>query len=176
MRSSSRSSPQARSDRKVDFILDYYFIHSLYFIPYSYKWIHLRLCRTECLKLLVAVTILTCATESERAELLNKWIEVAIDTKTALGNLFGFCSIMLGLCTSQVSLNYLRKVTKEVFKRFYSLSIILFFFTNIWNKTNRFTTDVTSRSILHFRNLCRYEYQRIRISIPKSSKFLNLPH
>lgn len=58
--------------------------------------------RTECLKLLVAITILTCATESERAELLNKWIEVAIDTKTALGNLFGFCSIMLGLCMPQV--------------------------------------------------------------------------
>lgn len=58
--------------------------------------------RTECLKLLVATTIMTCDTESERAELLNKWIEVAIDAKTALGNLFGFCAIMLGLCTPQV--------------------------------------------------------------------------
>ncbi|KAL0274352.1 UNVERIFIED_CONTAM: hypothetical protein PYX00_006802 [Menopon gallinae] len=58
--------------------------------------------RAECLKLLVAVTILTCATESERAETLNKWIQVAIDIKTALGNLFGFCSIMLGLCLPQV--------------------------------------------------------------------------
>lgn len=58
--------------------------------------------RTECLKLLVAVTILTCQDESERAETLNKWIEVAIDTKTALGNLFGFCGIMLGLCSTQV--------------------------------------------------------------------------
>ncbi|KAF5282801.1 hypothetical protein FQR65_LT02798 [Abscondita terminalis] len=58
--------------------------------------------RTECLKLMVAVTILTCADEVERTETLNKWIEVAIDTKTALGNLYGFCGIMLGLCLPQV--------------------------------------------------------------------------
>ncbi|XP_050294522.1 breast cancer anti-estrogen resistance protein 3 homolog isoform X2 [Anthonomus grandis grandis] len=58
--------------------------------------------RTECLKLLVAVSILTCADESERTEMLNKWIEIAIDTKTALGNLFGFCGIMLGLCLPQI--------------------------------------------------------------------------
>ncbi|XP_063903243.1 breast cancer anti-estrogen resistance protein 3 homolog isoform X3 [Zophobas morio] len=58
--------------------------------------------RTECLKLLVAVTILTCVDETERTEMLNKWIEIAIDTKTALGNLFGFCGIMLGLCLPQV--------------------------------------------------------------------------
>lgn len=60
--------------------------------------------RTECLKLLVAVTILTCTDEQERTEMLNKWIEIAIDTKTALGNLFGFCGIMLGLCLPQVSM------------------------------------------------------------------------
>lgn len=59
--------------------------------------------RTECIKLLVAVTILTCASDVERAETLNKWIEIAIDTKTALGNLFGFCAIMLGLCMPQVT-------------------------------------------------------------------------
>uniref|UniRef100_A0A1Y1MWI1 SH2 domain-containing protein n=3 Tax=Photinus pyralis TaxID=7054 RepID=A0A1Y1MWI1_PHOPY len=58
--------------------------------------------RTECLKLMVAVTIITCADELERTETLNKWIEVAIDTKTALGNLYGFCGIMLGLCLPQV--------------------------------------------------------------------------
>lgn len=59
--------------------------------------------RTECIKLLVAVTILTCPSDAERAETLNKWIQVAVDTKTALGNLFGFCAIMLGLCMPQVS-------------------------------------------------------------------------
>lgn len=51
---------------------------------------------------MVAVTILTCTDENERAEMLNKWIEIAIDTKTALGNLYGFCGIMLGLCLPQV--------------------------------------------------------------------------
>lgn len=69
-----------------------------------YKFV-LILNRVECLKLLVAVTILTCTNESERAEALNKWIQVAIDIKTALGNLFGFCAIMLGLCLPQVCLN-----------------------------------------------------------------------
>lgn len=59
--------------------------------------------RTECIRLLVAVTILTCQSDDERAETLNKWIQVAIDTKTALGNLFGFCAIMLGLCMPQVN-------------------------------------------------------------------------
>ncbi|KAF6215240.1 hypothetical protein GE061_009992 [Apolygus lucorum] len=58
--------------------------------------------RTICLKLLVAVTILTCNADSERAETLNKWIQVAIDTKTALGNLFGFNAIMMGLSMPQV--------------------------------------------------------------------------
>lgn len=58
--------------------------------------------RTECIRLLVAVTILTCPNDDERAETLNKWIQIAVDTKTALGNLFGFSAIMLGLCMPQV--------------------------------------------------------------------------
>lgn len=58
--------------------------------------------RTECIKLLVATTILTCQSDGERAETLNKWIQVAVDTKTALGNLFSFCAIMLGLCMPQI--------------------------------------------------------------------------
>lgn len=58
--------------------------------------------RTQCLKLLVAVTILTCPNDDERAETLNKWIQIAVDTKTAAGNLFGFSAIMLGLCMPQV--------------------------------------------------------------------------
>lgn len=58
--------------------------------------------RTQCLKLMVAVTILTCQTDLDRAEILSKWIQVAVDTKTALGNLFGFSAIMLGLCMPQV--------------------------------------------------------------------------
>lgn len=73
---------------RYDSLLIYYFLFS----------------RTECLKLLVSTTILTCPSETERAELLNKWILVAIDTKTALGNLYGFCGIMMGLCLPQVNI------------------------------------------------------------------------
>ncbi|XP_068151086.1 breast cancer anti-estrogen resistance protein 3 homolog [Drosophila tropicalis] len=58
--------------------------------------------RTQCLKLMVAVTILTCQTDLDRAQLLSKWIQIAVETKTALGNLFGFCAIMLGLCMQQI--------------------------------------------------------------------------
>jgi len=73
-------------------------------------WFPLKLCfvlccRTECTKLLVAISILTSTSDSERADTINRWIQVAVDTKTALGNLFGFCSIMLGLCLPQVSRN-----------------------------------------------------------------------
>ncbi|XP_077505333.1 breast cancer anti-estrogen resistance protein 3 homolog isoform X1 [Amblyomma americanum] len=59
--------------------------------------------RTECIKLFVASTLLMCADDVERVELLNKWIQVAGDTKTALGNLYGFTGIMQGLAMSQVS-------------------------------------------------------------------------
>ncbi|XP_031617097.1 breast cancer anti-estrogen resistance protein 3 homolog isoform X2 [Contarinia nasturtii] len=58
--------------------------------------------RTECIRLLIAVTVLTCSDDAERTETLNKWIQIAIDTKTALGNLYGFSNIMLGLCMPQI--------------------------------------------------------------------------
>ncbi|KAJ8683529.1 hypothetical protein QAD02_019321 [Eretmocerus hayati] len=58
--------------------------------------------RTEGLKLLVATTVLTCGTPLERAMTISRWIQVAIDAKTALGNLFGFSAIMLGLSLSQI--------------------------------------------------------------------------
>ena len=61
--------------------------------------------RTQCLKLLVAVTIVTCSNDAERADMLNQWIQIAVDAKTALGNLFGFSAIMLGLCMPQVRSN-----------------------------------------------------------------------
>ncbi|XP_074027114.1 breast cancer anti-estrogen resistance protein 3 homolog isoform X2 [Leptinotarsa decemlineata] len=75
---------------------------SLCALPHGHQFRTDLVERTECLKLLVAVTILTCADELERTDTLNKWIEIAIDTKTALGNLFGFCGIMLGLCLPQI--------------------------------------------------------------------------
>lgn len=58
--------------------------------------------RTDCLKLFVAVTILTCLNEVERGLMLRKWIEIAVDTKTALGNLYSFTGIMLGLGMPQI--------------------------------------------------------------------------
>ncbi|CAL4082942.1 unnamed protein product, partial [Meganyctiphanes norvegica] len=58
--------------------------------------------RTESMKLLVAVTVLMCSELNERAEIIHKWIQVAIDTKTAMGNLYGFCGIMLGLCNPEI--------------------------------------------------------------------------
>lgn len=58
--------------------------------------------RTECLKLLVAVTILMTPDPNERAEIINRWIQMAIDTKTAMGNLYGFAGIMLGLCLPEI--------------------------------------------------------------------------
>ncbi|XP_042215322.1 breast cancer anti-estrogen resistance protein 3 homolog isoform X2 [Homarus americanus] len=58
--------------------------------------------RTECLKLLVAVTILLTPDLNERSEVIHRWIQVAIDTKTAMGNLYGFTGIMLGLCVPEI--------------------------------------------------------------------------
>ncbi|KAG0720771.1 SH2 domain-containing protein 3C [Chionoecetes opilio] len=58
--------------------------------------------RTECLKLLVAVTILMTHDLNERAEIVYRWIQVAVDTKTAMGNLYSFTGIMLGLCLPEI--------------------------------------------------------------------------
>ncbi|XP_032779198.2 breast cancer anti-estrogen resistance protein 3 homolog [Daphnia magna] len=58
--------------------------------------------RTHCLRLFVAVTILTCPTVEDRMTMLNLWIEVAIESKTALGNMYGFAGLMFGLCMPQI--------------------------------------------------------------------------
>ncbi|KAK3883476.1 hypothetical protein Pcinc_012175, partial [Petrolisthes cinctipes] len=58
--------------------------------------------RTECLKLLVGVTIVMTPDPNERAEIINRWIQLAIDTKTAMGNLYGFAGIILGLCMPEI--------------------------------------------------------------------------
>ncbi|XP_045783861.1 breast cancer anti-estrogen resistance protein 3 homolog [Maniola jurtina] len=71
--------------------------------------------RVETFRLLVAVTVLTCQTDRQRADTINDWILLAIETKTALGNLYGFSAIMFGLCMPQVEClenawNILRRV------------------------------------------------------------------
>ncbi|CAK1588318.1 unnamed protein product [Parnassius mnemosyne] len=58
--------------------------------------------RIETFRLLVAVTILTCQSDRQRADTINDWILLAVETKTALGNLYGFSAIMFGLCMPQV--------------------------------------------------------------------------
>ncbi|XP_041987611.1 breast cancer anti-estrogen resistance protein 3 homolog isoform X2 [Aricia agestis] len=71
--------------------------------------------RIETFRLLIAVTILTCQTDRQRADMINDWILLAVETKTALGNLYGFSAIMFGLCMPQVEClenawNILRRV------------------------------------------------------------------
>ena len=51
----------------------------------------------------VAVTILICQSVEERTAMLNYWIEIAIESKTALGNMYSFAAILLGLTMPQVS-------------------------------------------------------------------------
>ncbi|MCL4124108.1 UNVERIFIED_CONTAM: hypothetical protein GTU68_014936, partial [Idotea baltica] len=58
--------------------------------------------RTECLKLLVVVSILKTEDLGERADMIYRWIQIAIDTKTAMGNLYGFTGIMLALCVPEI--------------------------------------------------------------------------
>ena len=50
----------------------------------------------------MAVTILTCPTLEDRAAMLHLWIEVATESKTAFGNMYGFAGLMFGLCMPQV--------------------------------------------------------------------------
>ena len=50
----------------------------------------------------MAVTVLACSADEERVALLNRWIEIAIETKTALGNMYGFAGLLLGLLMPQV--------------------------------------------------------------------------
>ncbi|XP_035226871.1 breast cancer anti-estrogen resistance protein 3 homolog [Stegodyphus dumicola] len=59
--------------------------------------------RTESMKIFVAVTILTTPGIEDRVKILNKWIEIAIETKTTLGNFYGFASVMLGLTIPEVT-------------------------------------------------------------------------
>lgn len=70
----------------------------------TYIYIDCSIFRIETFRLLIAVTVLTCQTDRQRADTLNDWIVLAIETKTALGNLYGFSAIMFGLCMPQVDI------------------------------------------------------------------------
>lgn len=58
--------------------------------------------RHECLKYFVVFTILTTINELSASMVLNKWIEIAIESKTALGDLFAFAAIMEALSMSPI--------------------------------------------------------------------------
>ena len=59
-------------------------------------------CRSEWFSSFVIASIVSLENDDERVQVINKWIEVAIETKTALGNLYGFVNIVQALCSSQV--------------------------------------------------------------------------
>lgn len=69
--------------------------------------------RIETFRLLIAVTILTCQTDRQRADTINDWILLAVETKTALGNLYGFSAIMFGLCMPQVRFKIIIKANLQ---------------------------------------------------------------
>jgi hypothetical protein len=48
------------------------------------------------------VMILTCPKVIDRAAMLSQWIQIAMETKGTLGNLFGFENVMEGLMSDQV--------------------------------------------------------------------------
>ncbi|XP_050397332.1 breast cancer anti-estrogen resistance protein 3 homolog isoform X3 [Patella vulgata] len=58
--------------------------------------------RCHCMKLFVIVSILTCSTVSERANMMSQWILISLELKL-LGNLFSFVNVMDGLTSQQVS-------------------------------------------------------------------------
>ena len=53
--------------------------------------------RHFCLKYFVLITVLTTISAENRKSVLNKWIEIAIEIKSALGDLFGFAAVMEAL-------------------------------------------------------------------------------
>ena len=55
------------------------------------------------MKAFIMVMIFTCPKVIDRASMLSQWIQVAMETKQSLGNLFGFENIMDGLMSEQVS-------------------------------------------------------------------------
>lgn len=50
----------------------------------------------------VAASILNLEDDEERVKVIAKWIGVAVEAKTALGDLYGFAAIVEGLCMPQV--------------------------------------------------------------------------
>ena len=58
--------------------------------------------RSEWSSAFVIASIVSLEDDDQRVRIINRWIEVAIETRAALGNLYGFANIVQGLCSSQV--------------------------------------------------------------------------
>ncbi|XP_074654999.1 breast cancer anti-estrogen resistance protein 3 homolog [Tubulanus polymorphus] len=58
--------------------------------------------RCVCLKLVVAVSILTTRELTDRVQVLHQWIQVATELKSSLGNYVSFAAIMDGLQDIQI--------------------------------------------------------------------------
>lgn len=59
--------------------------------------------RCRCMKVFCAGMIVTCGSIRERARMLSQWIQICMELKTGIGNLFGFAAIMEGLLMPQVT-------------------------------------------------------------------------
>lgn len=59
--------------------------------------------RHQAIKYFVATTVLTAREDAGRAKAIHKWIEIAFETKTALGNSFTFSAIMDALSMDQIT-------------------------------------------------------------------------
>ena len=58
--------------------------------------------RYQCLSLFVALTIVMCSQCSDRSRMIHQWIQIAVELRGNLGNLFGFSAVMAGLKSPQV--------------------------------------------------------------------------
>lgn len=58
--------------------------------------------RFYCLKVFVMIMILTCSKPTDRARMLSQWIQVAMELRSFLGNLFGFTVVMEALLAPQI--------------------------------------------------------------------------
>ncbi|XP_064616595.1 breast cancer anti-estrogen resistance protein 3 homolog isoform X2 [Liolophura sinensis] len=58
--------------------------------------------RCRCMHMFVATMILTCSGILERARMLSQWINIAMELRTSMGNLFGFTAVMEGLMADEI--------------------------------------------------------------------------
>ncbi|KPJ08995.1 Breast cancer anti-estrogen resistance protein 3-like [Papilio machaon] len=132
--------------------------------------------RVETLRLFIAVTILTCQTDRQRADTINDWILLAVETKTALGNLYGFSAIMFGLCMPQVEC---LENAWSILRQVYTDSAIMFeaklrpCFKSMNEGTNPLPPNTTTPNVLPAVLLCHKYDGEGGSAIPPDETFPN---